>query len=308
MLIAPAILIGCSVGILAYWVFSLRLPDAGETDPRRGSLPPHLRILFAYARWLGRSALDLLKGFAPRIALQCEQAADRLSLQADRPGEASGTEVIGLTILAPILTAAFLCFYCGTVLPNALGPALLIGVPLSATLPVLYFRERRAERLQRLRQSFPMALDLLTLCVEAGMDFTEGMKLLANRCSGRPSAVARRRPDYHVCKLFGELLQDIQMGLPRVEALRRMERKTGLPEIGSFATTLSLADETGGSIAENLRTLATEMRNTRVMRAEEHIAKAPVKLAFPIALFLFPVVFLIILGPIGISIAESLRF
>lgn len=308
MLLIPALILGLSLGLIVYWVFSLTLPKSDEVGVRRQSLPQYQKWMIAHAHRAGRWVLDLLRGSASRFAQELERRADRLALQADRPGAITGIEVVGFTVLIPLVAAGFLVLYAGTFLSDALGPILLVGIPLSGALPFLYLWDLRGDRLRRMRNAFPLALDLLTLCIEAGMDFTEGMKLLANRCAGLPVPVARKRPDYGICKLFAELLQDIQMGTPRNQALQRLEAKTGLPEIGNFATTLSLADETGGSVAENLRRLSGEMRNTRILRAEEHIAKAPVKLVFPIALFLFPVLFLIIFGPIGLSLVESMKF
>ncbi len=299
MVLVPAFMVGGSVGLLAWWVFSLRLPDAHDVGGKRQSLPTSQKILLAYARWLGRGLIGALGKAGARL----EASADRLALLADRPAHITGAEVVGACLLAPLAAAAFLILYCGAVAPKITAAALAFGVPLAAALPLLWLRDARGARLRRIRNAFPNALDLLTLTVEAGLDFTEGMKLIANRGSAD-----RRRPDYPLSKLFAELLSDIQMGTPRQQALRRLEEKTGLPEIGSFATVLALSDEAGGSIVANLRQLAAEMRNTRLMRAEEFIAKAPVKLVFPIALFLFPVVFLVIFGPIGLQLFENLRF
>jgi tight adherence protein C len=294
------------LGLLAWWTFSLRLPEAGDvTGARRKQLSSGVKTALAYARWMGKGALALLP---ESIAKKLEAKADKLALLADRPGSITGVEVVGYTVLVPVLVGSFLAAYWSFVAPKYVLPALLLGVPLAAIAPPLYLVDVRNTRVRRLRNAFPNALDLLTLTVEAGMDFTEGMKLIANRCANLPLAAAKKRPDYHICKLFGELLADIQVGVPRNQALHRLEEKTGLPEIGSFATVLALSDETGGSIAVNLRQLAAEMRNTRLMRAEEFIAKAPIKMVFPIALFLFPVVFLVIFGPIGIKLFENLRF
>ncbi|MBI2932740.1 MAG: type II secretion system F family protein [Planctomycetes bacterium] len=303
--LVPALMIGISLGLLAYWVFSLRLPEAGDVGTRRKHLPIGLKMALAYAHWLGRSALSLLPG---GFARELEKKADRLALQADRPGQVTGIEVVGYTILVPFLTGVFMVVYWSALAPEYMVMAVMVSVGAGTVAPVLYVWDVRNTRSRRIRNAFPSALDLLSLTVEAGLDFTEGVRLLANRSIGLPVPVARRRHDYHLGKLFAELLADIQVGVPRTQALRKLEEKTGVPEIGSFATVLALADETGGSVALSLRQLASEMRNTRVMRAEEFIAKAPIKMLFPMALFLFPVIFVVIFGPIGLQLAENLRF
>jgi tight adherence protein C len=307
MVILPALMIGGALGTAAFCLARLRLPDTGDLGAYRRSLSPLEKFGIAYMKWVGRGVLDLVaivhKAFAQRI----EKSADRLAQLADRPWSVTGAEVVGATAMLPVVAAIVLVFYFHAFAPKKLVGGVVFGTCFAAMLPWLYLTDLRKERSRRMLKAFPNALDLLTLCVEAGMDFTEGMKMLANRCAGMPAATARKRLDYGICKLFSELLSDIQMGVPRAQALRRLAEKTDLLEIRSFATVLSLSDETGGNIGANLRQLASDMRTTRVMRAEEFIAKAPVKMLFPTALFLFPVVFLIVFGPIGLSMLNSMR-
>jgi len=308
MLLFPALILGLSLGLLAYWVFSLNLPGTEEVGARRRDLSGLHKWTLAYAHRMGQWALNLLKASSPQWSEGVEKRADRLALHADRPWSVTGVEVVGFSLLLPLAVLPLTGLYLNVVCPDLFLIGMVLALVFCLILPTVLLLRTRNERWRKMWNALPLALDLLTLCIEAGMDFTEGMKLLANRCVGIPLKTAQKRPDYSICKLFAEVLQDIQMGIPRNQALRRLEAKTGLTEVGTLATVLSLADETGGDVAENLRRLSGEMRNSRVMRAEEHIAKAPIKVAFAAILFLFPMVFVVIVGPLGVSLMESMKF
>jgi tight adherence protein C len=136
----------------------------------------------------------------------------------------------------------------------------------------------------------PYALDLLTLSVEAGLDFTAALARLVPKLRGTALAAE-----------FGAMLRDIQLGKPRTEALRDMADRISMNEVNSFAAALIQADELGASIGVVLRVQADQMRNDRSNRAEKKAMEAPVKILFPLIACIFPTVFLIIFAPILIK-------
>ena len=130
-------------------------------------------------------------------------------------------------------------------------------------------------------------LDLLTLSVEAGMDFM--------------SALQRTTEARRIDELGEEVLRvvrEIQLGTPRREALRQMARRIDLPDVRSVVNALVQADELGVSVGAILRIQADQIRQRRFERAERLANEAPVMLLFPLLFFIFPSVFLILLGPV----------
>lgn len=222
--------------------------------------------------------------------------AERLTRLADHPGGIGAPELIGISLLAAGGGALGALAVAAALVPGWASYAVPVGVVLGGGLPWFAVHDAAKQRLAELRSSFHYCVDLLSICVEAGLDFTEGMKIIAQDCA----AVA--------CgKLFADVLHEIRMGVPRDEAIRQLETRTELPEFILLANAISVSDETGGNLSNALRELARDARNRMYIRAEEYIAKAPVKMIFPVVLFLFPVVVVIILAPIGFSLVKTAR-
>jgi len=145
---------------------------------------------------------------------------------------------------------------------------------------------RRAEARQRqVLDDLPDTLDQLTICVEAGLAFDAALSRVAR--SGRgPLADELRRA-----------LQDVQIGIPRPEALHRLLERTDVPELRQFVHAISQAETYGMPVATVLRAQAVEHRQKRCSRAEERAQKLPVKLVFPLVLCILPALFVVVLGP-----------
>ena len=136
-------------------------------------------------------------------------------------------------------------------------------------------------------RSLPFVLDLLTLSVEAGMDFM--------------SALQRNVERARISPLNEELIRvirEIQLGKTRRQALRDMRQRVNMPDLGSVVSALAQADELGVSIGAILRIQSDQIRLRRFERAEKLANEAPVRLLFPLLFFIFPSVFLVLLGPI----------
>jgi tight adherence protein C len=148
------------------------------------------------------------------------------------------------------------------------------------------------KRQEAMRRAAPDALDMLTVCVEAGLGFDASLSQVADNTSGPLAAE------------FARVLKEIQLGQSRREALADLAERSDVNEIKSFVAALIQADQLGVPIAGVLREQAGELRVRRRQRAEEKAQKVPVKIIFPVLLCIFPVFFIIVIGPGAIRIAQ----
>jgi tight adherence protein C len=161
-------------------------------------------------------------------------------------------------------------------------------------LPVAWLRRKQDERQQSIRRDLPDVLDLLAISVEAGVGFEGAVE------------VVTRHFDSPLATELGRLLQEMELGLPRREALQNLKRRTEVPELSNFVLILVQADALGMPIGRVLRTQAVEMRLKRKQWAREKAARLPVKILLPLTIFILPALFVVILGPAAMSIAKNL--
>lgn len=155
-------------------------------------------------------------------------------------------------------------------------------------LPDIYIERVSRERQLRFTEGFPDAMDMLVVCVEAGLGLDAAIQRV-----GREIAVAHPELSDELTLVSLEL----RAGKSREEALRSLGERTGVEAVQSLASLLIQAEHFGTSIATALREHAEEMRTMRLQKAREKAAKLPVKMIFPIMFFIFPALFLVILGP-----------
>ena len=154
--------------------------------------------------------------------------------------------------------------------------------------PTMWLAMKAGGRRGRIQQALPDALDLLVVCVEAGLGLTAAIERV-----GREIAIASPA-------LSDEFLlvnQEIRTGLSRSDALRRLARRTGVEDLYALSAMLIQADKLGTSIAQSLRAHAESMRTKRRQRAEQQARKAGIKLAFPLVFLIFPAIFIVLLYP-----------
>lgn len=164
---------------------------------------------------------------------------------------------------------------------------------LGYVLPNMLLHNAGQKREKQMRNGLPDAMDLLTISVEAGLGFD--------------AAVARvaRSSDGPLAQEFARLLQEMQIGVGRSAAMRAMAERTSLPDLKSFCLAMVQADSLGIPIARVLRIQSSEMRAKRRQRAEEKAQQVPVRIMIPLVLFILPCLFIVILGPAGIQIAQT---
>jgi len=160
-------------------------------------------------------------------------------------------------------------------------------------LPYFWLVNRVRRRQTTITKSLPDALDLITTCVEAGLGLDAALARVAEKVEG-PFAEELSRT-----------LREIGMGRMRREALRELADRTGVPDLVTFVNAVVQAEQMGTGIGQVLRVQAEQLRVRRRQRAEESAHQAPVKMTFPLVLCIFPTLFLVILGPAGITLYES---
>lgn len=205
------------------------------------------------------------------------------------------------TLLALVLPA-LLFVGTGGVLsadnPRLLPAALLAAAIIGFYLPDLILRRRIAQRKQEIFESFPDALDLITVCVEAGLALDAALlKVVEELRAGGGSAI---------CDELELLVLELRAGLSREKALRNLALRTGVEDVDMLSSMLIQADRFGTSIAESLRVQADTLRTRRRQRAEERAAKIAVKLLFPLIFFIFPSLMVVLLGAPALQFYRSL--
>ena len=161
-------------------------------------------------------------------------------------------------------------------------------------LPHIMLTTRVTRRQKEIRKAMPDALDLLTICVEAGLGFDAAMSKVAEKWETELSLA------------FARVIREVQLGKVRREALKDMADRLGIAEMTSFVAAIIQSEQLGVSMARVLRIQADQMRVKRRQRAEEEAHKAPIKMIIPMALLIFPTIMIIILTPAAIQIMESL--
>ena len=143
-------------------------------------------------------------------------------------------------------------------------------------------------------KELPDAIDLLGLCVNAGLDFMLALKW-----------VVEKSPPSVMTNELNILLQEINVGKTRRDALKDLSSRYNLPDLSSFSRTLIQADKMGTSVSDALNLLSEDMRLARFRRGEQMAMKAPMKLLVPLLLFIFPVVGILVAGPIFLQFIEE---
>ena len=232
------------------------------------------------------------KQFAP--ADQANRIRRRLDL-AGNPPTWDPNRIVAFKVLG-LIGGLILGLLLGLLFGS--GLIAIIGLMIISSLagyfgPNLALYQVGYNRTQQMAKDLPDALDLLTISVESGMAFDSAVSQVSRNTTGP------------LAEEFFRLLQEMQIGLSRTEAIRAMGERSDIPELRNFASAMVQADRLGIPVANVLRVQAGEMRTKRSQRAEEMAQKVPVKILFPLVFCILPVLFIMILGPAAISIIGS---
>jgi len=160
--------------------------------------------------------------------------------------------------------------------------------------PQLWLTSRINARQKEIRKAMPDALDLLTICVEAGLSFDSAMSKVSEKWENQLSLA------------FARVIREVQLGKLQREALRDMSDRLGIAEMTSFVAAVIQSQLLGVSMAKVLRIQSEQMRMKRRQRAEEEAHKAPVKMIFPMGLLIFPSILIILMTPALLQIMDVL--
>ena len=161
------------------------------------------------------------------------------------------------------------------------------------TFPSAGLASKASKRQKEIRKAMPDTMDLLTISVEAGLGFDAALAQVVKNVPGPLSEEIAR------------MLQEMQIGVTRAEALRHLNDRTDVPELDGFVLSMIQADKYGVGVAKVLRAQSTELRQKRRQRAEEVAQKVPLKLLFPMIFLVLPALFIVILGPGAIQVYET---
>ena len=263
--------------------------EAATLEEIELSQPLTERIIYPIARKLGELALR----FTPQNAIQ--QTAKKLE-RAGNPGNIDPTMFfafrffgLGLGVIFPIMDSM-----TNTGFVNNKG--FLLAIPTAVFgffLPDLLLKSKIDRRANIIRKAMPDALDLLTICVEAGLGFDAAMSKINEKWPNELGAA------------FGRVVREIQLGKLRREALRDMADRLGIPEMTSFVAAVIQSEQLGVSMAQVLRIQSDQMRVKRRQLAEEAAHKAPVKMLIPMAFLIFPSLCIVIMVPAILKIINS---
>jgi tight adherence protein C len=259
--------------------------------------------LLGRARKASASAADSVKefvgGFAPGKGRKAEPRIQRLLTHAGyRKGNALRIYRGAKIFLAMVLFALYIPV--GAWLGHSAGLILLSALLVAVAgylLPDYWLRHAAHRRQNEIARHLPDALDLMVVCVEAGLGLDAAVARVSSEMRLASSALSSE---------FALVTQEIKAGKPRAQALRDLTVRTGVEDLGSLVAMLVQTDKLGTSVAQALRTHADTVRTRRRQRAEEAAAKTPVKLVFPLVLCIFPSLFVVILGPAVVTIVRTL--
>lgn len=203
---------------------------------------------------------------------------------------------LGLAVAVPVLVLPWL-FNRGLPLVLLFAGFFLL-LTLGYFLPTLVLSHLVDTRKKKIREGLPDALDLLVVCVEAGQGLNAAMKRVSDDLQFGNPVLARELSLVNL---------EISAGLEREAALRNLAERTGVDEVASLTSMLIQAERFGTSLAQSLKVQSETLRTTRRQKLEELAAKTPVKLVFPLLLFIFPALMVVIIGPAAIRIMENLK-
>jgi len=239
-----------------------------------------------------RKFSDFIIRFTPQTAL--EQTTRQLEL-AGNPRNMSAAHFWMLRIVATIFLGGLLTMMMvnngaetGRIMLWGLG-----GAVIGFMLPYMVVRSMIDRRKQAIIKKLPDALDLMTICVDAGLTFNAAMQKVDEKWED-PLAIE-----------FGRVIYEMQLGKSRRAALKDMSERIDVPDVTSFIAAVLQAEQLGVGIGKVLRIQSEQMRVRRRQRAEEKAQQAPVKMTFPLVFLIFPSIFVVLLGPAGIQVSRS---
>lgn len=248
------------------------------------------RVVIPMANTIGEIAIR----FTPQKAL--EEIQQKLE-KAGNPRGLEPTTFFAARFIVAFVLGGLMALIYGGELFKFTNLLMTVGLTfLGFLVPNLLLNSKINSRQDEVKKALPDALDLLTICVEAGLGFDAAMQKVADKW------------DNELSISFSRALKEMQLGKVRREALRDMADRVGASDFDSFIAAVIQSEQLGVSMAKILRIQSDDMRVKRRQRAEAEAQKAPVKMLFPMALLVFPTIMFILMGPAAIMMVRMFGF
>jgi tight adherence protein C len=273
------------------------MSDDAETPEEELAKPFVQRVLLP----IGDSVAKLFRAYTPTEA--AERTQKKLIMAGLFP-RVTAVQLVGLCWFSAA-GCVILMFLMILALGNAPGgdfkytdptniAYLLIGAFGGYILPQFVLGRKMRIRQEQILVNLPYSIDILSISVEAGMGFDAAVGYTMRKIKGP------------LAEEFSKTLNEIRLGKPRLEALDDLGNRTGVDDLKTFITAVVHASRLGGSITNTLRIQADSIRTRRRQRAQEQAMKAPIKIVFPLVFFIFPALFIVLLGPALVSVWNQL--
>ncbi len=233
--------------------------------------------------------------FGKKISSNKEQLLDKKLTQAGNPFDMTAVDFHMIEIIVRIFLPIIFAFY-GKLLNLSFSGILILslfGLAIAFILPNYYINQKIKQRYKQALRELPDFLDILTVCLEAGLGFDSALNKVISKKTGILST------EFHIC------LEEIRLGKTRKEALTGVKERLNFEELKSLINSILQAEKLGVSFVKIFRLRSQEEREKRKQRAEEEAMKAPIKILFPLVLFIFPSIFLVLLGPALIQLINE---
>jgi tight adherence protein C len=292
----------------AWWLLELlaagkpraerRLEEFREPNSRRGDARSITKRGDGMTRLLERATPTFSKPLQPKTEAEVSKLKLKLGYAGFR-SEAAPSIFLGLKLIALmigfVVGGGTLIITKGWTMEAGMYTVACAGIAFYLPEVVLWFLKK--SRQDNIFFGLPDALDLMVVCVEAGLGLDQAMRKVSDEMKKTYVVIAE---EFGLCNL------QLQMGSPRNEVLHDLGNRTGVDDLKALAAILIQADKFGSSVAQALRVQSDSMRTRRRQMAEEKAAKTAVKLIFPLVLFIFPAIFIVLVGPAAITMVNEM--
>lgn len=298
-----ALVVGIGVVVLAISLARRNKPDLVEQRLAEYiENPVALETLELQQPFNERVMKPLLKFFARIVGnFTPQQSQERLRRNlaiAGNPNNMTPADFLGMRLLASFVVGGLVGFLL--FLAKVSTTMLVLGTALffvmGFLLPAMWLGSKMRKRRKLVLRALPDAIDLLTISVEAGLGFDQALTRVTEKW------------DNDLGREFKRMLSEQRVGKPRREAMKEMAVRCDVQELSVFVASIVQADQLGVSMTKVLRIQADQMRIRRRQMAEELAHKAPIKMLFPMAFLILPTVYIVILGPVVPTVAQSMGF
>lgn len=277
---------GVSVLLIGYSLSKLKSEVPQEEREYMDPLPPVLRM-----SWPAITFIEY--HFCSRIPPSWLESAHKRLQETGVGYMLTAEQYYAVRILSTVVAFALTLFSLHALKHSS--PMILVLVTLLGNYyPLIWLRDVRNRREKEILKALPVYLDFITLAVEAGLNLTGAIKQAMDK--GPPGALRNE---------FQMITRDLRAGVPRADALRRMESRLNMKAITSFVGTVIQAEKMGASVGAALRIQSQQRRIERFQRAEKLAMEAPVKLILPLIAFIFPVTFIVLAYPIVVKFMQE---